>query len=174
MILGTRQEETLQAAWTQSVMEYRGRGTFLRPWSTILFVSDGPMVTRKEFSPSRADEKFTLEAVEKSAAAINPGTAPIGSTPNISRKWSSISSSRAFDPSWTPKDIRSRIRPFCERGGDHFGESQDLRGKWRMSRNFTSAEEVTYDETAAAKFLTQETGALCRKFFLRIERGEPR
>jgi glutamyl-tRNA synthetase len=101
-------------------------------------------------------EKFSLEAVGKSAAAINPGKLD----------WLNGQYIKSLDP----EELVRMMKPFIEAKG-YSGNDADLSRKAFFSlrervktlvemadvAEFYFSEKITYDEKAAQKFLTRET-----------------
>jgi len=162
MILGPDKKKLSKRHGAQSVMEYKGLGYVPEAVVNYIVRLGWSYGDQEEFTQAELIEKFTLEAVGKSAAAINPGKFD----------WLNSQYIKKMDLD----QLIESVRPFMEAQGypvkDHillrkavvtFRERVKTLVEMADVAKFYFCEEVTYDETAAAKFLTQETGALLQE-----------
>ena len=162
MILGPDKKKLSKRHGAQSVMEYKGLGYVPEAVVNYIVRLGWSYGDQEEFTQAELIEKFTLEAVGKSAAAINPGKFD----------WLNSQYIKKMDLD----QLIESVRPFMEAQGYPVKDPTLLRKAVVTLRErvktlvemadvakFYFCEEVTYDETAAAKFLTQETGALLQE-----------
>jgi glutamyl-tRNA synthetase len=162
MILGPDKKKLSKRHGSQSVMEYKGLGYVPEAVVNYIVRLGWSYGDQEEFTQEELIEKFTLEAVGKSAAAINPGKFD----------WLNSQYIKKMDLD----ELIERVRPFMEAKGYSVKDPTLLRKAVVTFRErvktlvemadvakFYFCEEVTYDETASAKFLTQETGALLQE-----------
>ena len=162
MILGPDKKKLSKRHGAQSVMEYQKMG--YRPQAVVNYLvrlgwSHGD---QEEFTIEELIEKFTLEAVGKSAAAINPGKLDWLNSQYIKR---------------TPLDeLAEQVKPFIEAKG--YAVKDDVRLRKVVASfqervktlvemadlsEFYFKEEIVYDEKAAEKFLTADSGDILKQ-----------
>ena len=156
MILGPDKKKLSKRHGAQSVMEYQKLGYLPQAVVNYLVRLGWSYGDQEEFTREELIEKFSLEAVGRSAAAINPGKLD----------WLNAQYIKRIDL----EDLVRRVRPFIEAKG-YANIDPDLLRKAVLSlrervktlvemadvSEFYFREEVPYDEKAAAKFLNQET-----------------
>jgi glutamyl-tRNA synthetase len=156
MILGPDKKKLSKRHGAQSVMEYQKLGYLPQAVVNYLVRLGWAHGDQEEFTREELIEKFSLEAVGRSAAAINPGKLD----------WLNAQYIKKMEL----EELAQRIRPFIETKG-YSNVNPDLLKKAVRSlkervktlvemadvSEFYFCEEITYDEKAAAKFLNQET-----------------
>ncbi len=156
MILGPDKKKLSKRHGAQSVMEYQQMGYLPQAVVNYLVRLGWSYGDQEEFTLKELIEKFTLEAVGKAAAAINPGKLDWLNSQYIKRM--------------EPDELAEKVLPFIEARGYRVA-SRDLLLKAVLSlrersktlvemaelSEFYFCDEVVYDESAAKKFLTEES-----------------
>ncbi len=156
MILGPDKKKLSKRHGAQSVMEYQKLGYLPQAVVNYLVRLGWSYGDQEEFTREELIEKFSLEAVGKSAAAINPGKLD----------WLNAQYIKKIEL----EELVGRVRPFIEAKG-YLNVNPDLLRKAIRSlrervktlvemadvSEFYFCEEITYDEKAAEKFLSEET-----------------
>jgi glutamyl-tRNA synthetase len=161
MILGPDKKKLSKRHGAQSVMEYKKMGYLPQAVVNYLVRLGWSYGDQEEFTQEELIEKFSLEAVGRSPAAINPGKLDWLNAQYIKRM--------ELD------ELVQMVRPFIESKGYVIDESEkqgmDLLRKVVLSlreraktlvemadlSEFYFSEEIEYDEKAAEKFLKKET-----------------
>jgi glutamyl-tRNA synthetase len=156
MILGPDKKKLSKRHGAQSVMEYQKLGYLPQAVVNYLVRLGWSYGDQEEFTPEELIEKFSLEAVGRSAAAINPGKLDWLNSQYIKRS--------ELD------ELVQRVRPFIEAKGYSNIDADLLRKAIRSLSErvktlvemadlseFYFCEEIAYDEKAAGKFLSKET-----------------
>ena len=156
MILGPDKKKLSKRHGAQSVMEYQKMGYLPQAVVNYLVRLGWSHGDQEEFSRDELIEKFSLEAVGKSAAAINPGKLDWLNSQYIKR---------------TPVDELAHLaRPFIEAKGYVMRDVPRLKKvvsslqervktlvEMADLSEFYFCEEIIYDEKAAEKFLTADS-----------------
>ncbi len=156
MILGPDKKKLSKRHGAQSVMEYQKMGYLPQAVVNYLVRLGWSYGDQEEFTLQELIEKFSLEAVGKAAAAINPGKLDWLNSQYIKRM--------------EPEELAQRVLPFIEAKGYRVTEL-DLLKKAVLSlreraktlvemaelAEFYFRGEVVYEERAAQKFLTRES-----------------
>jgi glutamyl-tRNA synthetase len=156
MILGPDKKKLSKRHGAQSVMEYQKMGYLPQAVVNYLVRLGWSHGDQEEFTAEELVEKFTLEAVGKSAAAINPGKLDWLNSQYIKR---------------TPLDELARlVKPFIEAKGysvkdvsrlkkvvASFQERVKTLVEMADLSEFYFCEEIVYDEKAAEKFLNKDS-----------------
>jgi glutamyl-tRNA synthetase len=156
MILGPDKKKLSKRHGAQSVMEYKKMGYLPQAVVNYLVRLGWSHGDQEEFTREELIEKFSLEAVGRSAAAINPGKLD----------WLNAQYIKKIEL----EELVQRVRPFIEAKG-YSNIDPDLLRKALLSlreraktlvemaglSEFYFCEEIAYDEKAAGKFLNQET-----------------
>lgn len=161
MILGPDKKKLSKRHGAQSVMEYKKMGYLPQAVVNYLVRLGWSYGDQEEFTQEELIEKFSLEAVGRSPAAINPGKLDWLNAQYIKRM--------ELD------ELVQMVRPFIESKGygidDPEKRGTDLLRKVVLSlreraktlvemadlSEFYFSEEIEYDEKAAEKFLKKET-----------------
>ena len=156
MILGPDKKKLSKRHGAQSVMEYQKLGYLPQAVVNYLVRLGWAYGDQEEFTRGELTERFSLEAVGRSAAAINPGKLD----------WLNAQYIKKIEL----EELVQRVRPFIETKGYSNVNPDLLRKAVRSLRErvktlvemadvseFYFCEEITYDEKAVAKFLNQET-----------------
>jgi glutamyl-tRNA synthetase len=155
MILGPDKKKLSKRHGAQSVMEYKKMGYLPQAVVNYLVRLGWSYGDQEEFTREELIEKFSLEAVGRSAAAINPGKLD----------WLNSQYIKKIEL----EELVQRVRPFIEAKG-YSNIAPDLLRKAILSlrervktlvemadlSEFYFCEEIVYDEKAAGKFLNQE------------------
>jgi glutamyl-tRNA synthetase len=155
MILGPDKKKLSKRHGAQSVMEYKKMGYLPQAVVNYLVRLGWSHGDQEEFSREELIEKFRLEAVGRSAAAINPGKLD----------WLNSEYIKKIELD----ELVERVRPFIEAKG-YQNRGPDLLRKAVLSlrervktlvemadlSEFYFREEIAYDEKAAEKFLSKE------------------
>jgi glutamyl-tRNA synthetase len=155
MILGPDKKKLSKRHGAQSVMEYKKMGYLPQAVVNYLVRLGWSYGDQEEFTREELIEKFSLEAVGRSAAAINPGKLD----------WLNSQYIKKIEL----EELVQRVRPFIEAKG-YSNIVPDLLRKAVLSlrervktlvemadlSEFYFCEEIVYDEKAAGKFLNQE------------------
>lgn len=155
MILGPDKKKLSKRHGAQSVMEYQKMGYLPQAVVNYLVRLGWSYGDQEEFSLKELIEKFTLEAVGKAAAAINPGKLD----------WLNSQYLKRMDP----EELADKVRPFLEARGYRVTDQAFLQKAARSLRErsktlvemaelseFYFREELIYEENGAKKFLTPE------------------
>ena len=158
MILGPDKKKLSKRHGAQSVLEYQKMGYVPQAVVNYLVRLGWAHGDQEEFTREELIEKFTLEAVGKSAAAINPGKLDWLNSQYIKRM--------ALD------ELTEAVRPFIEARGYPVKDPVLLKKAVRSLQErvktlveladvsgFYFCEEIVYDEKAAQKFLRGEATA---------------
>jgi len=156
MILGPDKKKLSKRHGAQSVMEYQKMGYLPQAVVNYLVRLGWSYGDQEEFTREELIEKFSLEAVGKSAAAINPGKLD----------WLNAQYIKRIELD----ELVQRAQPFIEAKGYLNIDPDRLRKALLSLRErvktlvemadlseFYFCEEITYDEKMAMKFLNQET-----------------
>jgi glutamyl-tRNA synthetase len=155
MILGPDKKKLSKRHGAQSVMEYKKMGYLPQAVVNYLVRLGWSYGDQEEFTREELMEKFSLEAVGKSAAAINPGKLD----------WLNAQYIKKIELD----ELVRRVWPFIEAKG-YSNRDPDLLKKAVLSlrervktlvemadlAEFYFREEIAYDEKAAEKFLSKE------------------
>jgi len=155
MILGPDKKKLSKRHGAQSVMEYKKMGYLPQAVVNYLVRLGWSYGDQEEFTREELIEKFSLEAVGRSAAAINPGKLD----------WLNSQYIKKIELD----ELVQRVRPFIEAKG-YLNIAPDLLRKAILSlrervktlvemadlSEFYFCKEIVYDEKAAGKFLNQE------------------
>lgn len=156
MILGPDKKKLSKRHGAQSVMEYQKMGYLPQAVVNYLVRLGWSYGDQEEFTLKELIEKFTLEAVGKAAAAINPGKLDWLNSQYIKKM--------------EPDELIQKVLPFIEAKG-HQVTDRDLLKKAILSlrersktlvemaelSEFYFCDEVVYEEEAAKKFLKSES-----------------
>jgi len=156
MILGPDKKKLSKRHGAQSVMEYKKLGYLPQAVVNYLVRLGWSYGDQEEFTREELIEKFSLEAVGRSAAAINPGKLD----------WLNAQHIKKIERD----ELVQRVQPFIEAKG-YSSIDPDLLRKAVLSlrervktlvemadlSEFYFCEEIAYDEKTAGKFLNQET-----------------
>lgn len=176
MILGQDKKKLSKRHGAQSVMEYQKMGYLPQAVVNYLVRLGWSYGDQEEFTLKELIEKFTLEAVGKAAAAINPGKLDWLNSQYIKRM--------------EPDELAEKVLPFIEVRGYRVTDrvllkkavlSLKERSKTLVEMaelsEFYFSEDIVYEESAARKFLTGESlpifeeviGSLSRETILKKE-----
>jgi glutamyl-tRNA synthetase len=155
MILGPDKKKLSKRHGAQSVMEYKKMGYLPQAVVNYLIRLGWSYGDQEEFARQELIEKFSLEAVGKSAAAINPGKLDWLNSQYIKRT--------------DLDELVKMFRPFIEAKGYPITDPNLLRKAVLSLREraktlvemaelseFYFCKEITYDQKAAEKFLKSE------------------
>jgi len=155
MILGPDKKKLSKRHGAQSVMEYKKMGYLPQAVVNYLVRLGWSHGDQEEFTREELIEKFSLEAVGRSAAAINPGKLD----------WLNAQYIKRIELD----ELVQRVRPFMEAKGYLITDLDRLRKAASSLRErvktlvemadlseFYFCEEIAYDEKAAGKFLNKE------------------
>jgi len=156
MILGPDKKKLSKRHGAQSVMEYKKMGYLPQAVVNYLVRLGWSYGDQEEFTQEELIEKFSLEAVGKSPAAINPGKLD----------WLNAQYIKKIELN----ELVQRVRPFIEAKG-YSNTNLDLLRKAVLSfrervktlvemadlGEFYFCKEIAYDEKAAEKFLRVES-----------------
>lgn len=156
MILGPDKKKLSKRHGAQSVMEYQKMGYLPQAVVNYLVRLGWSHGDQEEFTLKELIEKFTLEAVGKAAAAINPGKLDWLNSQYIKRM--------------ETDELAQKVLPFIEAKGHSVTDSDLLKRAVLSLRErsktlvemaelseFYFCEEIIYDEEAAQKFLKGES-----------------
>jgi glutamyl-tRNA synthetase len=162
MILGPDKKKLSKRHGAQSAMEYKKLGYLPQAVVNYLVRLGWSHGDQEEFAREELIEKFSLEAVGRSAAAINPGKLD----------WLNAQYIKKIELD----ELVQRVRPFIEGKGYSNIDPDLLRKAVRSLRErvktlvemadlseFYFCEEIAYDEKAAEKFLSQGTVPMFRQ-----------
>ena len=156
MILGPDKKKLSKRHGAQSVMEYQKMGYLSQAVVNYLVRLGWSYGDQEEFTLKELIEKFTLEAVGKAAAAINPGKLDWLNSQYIKRM--------------EPDELVKKVLPFMEAKGYSIGDFDLLRKVVLSLRErvktlvemaelsaFYFSDEIVYEEASAQKFLREES-----------------
>jgi glutamyl-tRNA synthetase len=156
MILGPDKKKLSKRHGAQSAMEYKKMGYLPQAVVNYLVRLGWSHGDQEEFTREELIEKFSLEAVGRSAAAINPGKL----------NWLNAQYIKKIELD----ELVQRVRPFIEAKGYSITDLDRLRKVASSLRErvktlvemadlseFYFSEEIAYDEKAAGKFLIRES-----------------
>ena len=156
MILGPDKKKLSKRHGAQSVMEYQKMGYLPQGVVNYLVRLGWSYGDQEEFTLKELIEKFTLEAVGKAAAAINPGKLNWLNSQYIKRM--------------ETDELTKKVLPFIEAKGYSVTDTDLLKRAVLSLRErsktlvemadlseFYFCEEIIYDEEAAQKFLKGES-----------------
>ncbi|MEW6377131.1 MAG: glutamate--tRNA ligase [Thermodesulfobacteriota bacterium] len=156
MILGPDKKKLSKRHGAQSVIEYQKMGYLPQAVVNYLVRLGWSYGDQEEFTREELIEKFSLEAVGKSAAAINPGKLD----------WLNAKYIKKIELD----ELVERVRPYIEARGYSITDIDFLRKAVLSFRErvktlvemaelseFYFCQEIAYDEKAAEKFLKAET-----------------
>ncbi len=156
MILGPEKKKLSKRHGAQSVMEYQKMGYLPQAVVNYLVRLGWSYGDQEEFTLKELIEKFTLEAVGKAAAAINPGKLDWLNSQYIKRM--------------ETDEMVQKVMPFIEAKGYSISDLDLLRKAVLSFRErsktlvemaelseFYFSEEIAYEEGAAQKFLKGES-----------------
>jgi len=159
MILGPDKKKLSKRHGAQSVMEYKKMGYLPQAVVNYLIRLGWSYGDQEEFTREELIEKFSLEAVGKSAAAINPGKLDWLNSQYIKRT--------------DLDELVKMFRPFIEAKGYPITDPDLLRKAVLSLREraktlvemaelseFYFCKEITYDQKAAEKFLDRDSVAV--------------
>jgi glutamyl-tRNA synthetase len=171
MILGPDKKKLSKRHGAQSVMEYKKMGYLPQAVVNYLVRLGWSYGDQEEFTREELIEKFSLEAVGKSAAAINPGKLD----------WLNAQYIRGIDLD----ELIQRVQPFIEAKGYSINDLNLLRKAVLSLRErvktlaemadlseFYFRGEIPYDEKAAEKFLKAETVPLFEQIIHALSKEE--
>jgi glutamyl-tRNA synthetase len=155
MILGPDKKKLSKRHGAQSVMEYQKMGYLPQAVVNYLVRLGWSYGDQEEFTREELIEKFSMEAVGRSAAAMNPGKLD----------WLNAQYIKKIELD----ELVQRVRPFIETKGysnldSHLLKKAVLSFRERVKTLVEMAEvsefyfcgEIAYDEKASVKFLNQE------------------
>jgi len=169
MILGPDKKKLSKRHGAQSVMEYKKMGYLPEAAVNYLVRLGWSYGDQEEFTREELIEKFTLEAVGRSAAAINPGKLD----------WLNSQYIKKIEID----ELARRVLPFIEAKGYSVTDLNLLR-KVVLSLHervktlvemadlaeFYFLEEIAYDEKAAEKFLSPESQSIFEQIIGRLSK----
>jgi glutamyl-tRNA synthetase len=171
MILGPDKKKLSKRHGAQSVKEYKKMGYLPQAVVNYLARLGWSYGNQEEFTQEELIEKFSLEAVGRSAAAINPGKLD----------WLNAQYIKKIELN----ELVERVRPFIEAEGYSINDLSLLRKAVLSLRErvktlvemahlseFYFREEITYDEKAAEKFLKAETVPLFEQIINDLSKEE--
>jgi len=169
MILGPDKKKLSKRHGAQSVMEYKKMGYLPEAVVNYLVRLGWSYGDQEEFTQEELIEKFSLEAVGKSAASINPGKLD----------WLNAQYIKKIEL----EDLVRRVLPFMEAKGYAVTDLNLLRKVVSSLRErvktlvemaglaeFYFCEEIAYDEKAAEKFLKPESVAIFEQIIDRLSK----
>jgi glutamyl-tRNA synthetase len=169
MILGPDKKKLSKRHGAQSVMEYKKMGYLPQAVANYLVRLGWSYGDQEEFTREELIERFSLEAVGRSAAAINPGKLDWLNSQYIKKM--------ELD------DLVQRVRPFMEAKGYPVTDLDLLRKVVLSLRErvktlvemtdlaaFYFCREIAYDEKAAEKFLATESVSVLDALIDRLSR----
>ncbi len=159
MILGPDKKKLSKRHGAQSVMEYQKMGYLPQAVVNYLVRLGWSYGDQEEFTLQELIEKFSLEAVGKAAAAINP----------TKLDWLNAQ----YIKKMAPEELAEKVFPFLEARGYRVTELEILKKVVLSLRErvktlveladlagFYLREEIVYDEKAVRKFFTPESATL--------------
>jgi glutamyl-tRNA synthetase len=169
MILGPDKKKLSKRHGAQSVMEYQRMGYLPQAVVNYLVRLGWSYGDQEEFTLKELIEKFTLEAVGKAAAAINPGKLDWLNSQYIKRM--------------EPDELAGKVLPFIEAKGysisDHdllkkavlsFRERSKTLVEMAELSEFYFCDEIVYEEEAAKKFLKGESWSIFEEIIASLSR----
>ncbi len=169
MILGPDKKKLSKRHGAQSVMEYKKMGYLPQAVVNYLVRLGWSYGDQEEFTREELIEKFSLEAVGRSAAAINPGKFD----------WLNAQYIKKIELD----ELVQRVRPFFEEKGYSITDLHLLRKAVLSLRErvktlvemadlaaFYFCREIAYDEKAAEKFLRSESVPILEEIINRLSK----
>jgi glutamyl-tRNA synthetase len=169
MILGPDKKKLSKRHGAQSVMEYKKMGYLPQAVVNYLVRLGWSYGDQEEFTREELIEKFSLEAVGRSAAAINPGKLD----------WLNAQYIKKIELD----ELVQRVRPFIEAKGYLITDLNLLRKAVLSLRErvktlvemadlaeFYFCREIAYDEKAAEKFLREESVPILEEIIDRLSK----
>ena len=170
MILGPDKKKLSKRHGAQSVMEYKKLGYLPQAVVNYLVRLGWSHGDQEEFAREELIEKFDLEAVGRSAAAMNPGKLD----------WLNAQYIKKIELD----DLIQKVRPFMEAKGYSITDPNLLtkavlslreRAKTLVEMadlaEFYFCQKIAYDEKAAEKFLTPEAVPILEQIINRLSEG---
>jgi glutamyl-tRNA synthetase len=167
MILGPDKKKLSKRHGAQSVMEYKKMGYLPQAVVNYLVRLGWSHGDQEEFTREELIDKFDLDAVGKSAAAMNPGKLDWLNAQYIKRT--------------EPDDLVQRVRPFMEAKGYSitdlnlltkavFSLRERVKTLAEMAdlSEFYFCQKIAYDEKAAEKFLRAESAPILEQIIDRL------
>jgi glutamyl-tRNA synthetase len=167
MILGPDKKKLSKRHGAQSVMEYKKMGYLPQAVVNYLVRLGWSHGDQEEFTREELIDKFDLDAVGKSAAAMNPGKLDWLNAQYIKRT--------------EPDDLVQRVRPFMEAKGYSITDPNlltkavlSLRERVKTLAEmadlaeFYFCQKIAYDEKAAEKFLRAESAPILEQIIDRL------
>jgi glutamyl-tRNA synthetase len=155
MILGPDKKKLSKRHGAQSVMEYQKMGYLPQAVVNYLVRLGWSHGDQEEFTKQELIEKFTLKAVGKSAAAINPGKLDWLNSEYI-KKTSVEQLARLARPFIEAKGYTIRDEALLRKVVSSLQERVKTLAEIAEVSGFYFCNEVVYDEKAAGKFLTAD------------------
>ena len=170
MILGPDKKKLSKRHGAQSVMEYKKMGYLPQAVVNYLVRLGWSHGDQEEFTREELIEKFDLEAVGRSAAAMNPGKLD----------WLNAQYIKKIELD----DLVQRVRPFMEAKGYSIADPNlltkavlSLRERVKTLAEmadlaeFYFCQKIAYDEKAAEKFLKEESVPILEQIIDRLSEG---
>jgi glutamyl-tRNA synthetase len=171
MILGPDKKKLSKRHGAQSVMEYQKMGYLPQAVVNYLVRLGWSYGDQEEFTLKELIEKFTLEAVGKAAAAINPGKLDWLNSQYIKRM--------------ETEELAQKVLPFIETKGYSVKDPHLLKRAVLSLRErsktlvemaelseFYFCEEIAYEEEAAKKFLKGESMVIFEEVIASLSKEE--
>jgi glutamyl-tRNA synthetase len=171
MILGPDKKKLSKRHGAQSVMEYKKMGYLPEAVVNYLVRLGWSYGDQEEFTKGELIEKFSLDAVGKSAAAINPGKLDWLNSQYIKKA--------------SVDDLAQQVLPFIEAKGYAIRDFNRLRKVVLSLRErvktlvemadlseFYFSREIIYDEGAAKKFLREETVSMFEQIIHALQKED--
>lgn len=156
MILGQDKKKLSKRHGAQSVMEYQKMGYLPQAVVNYLVRLGWSYGDQEEFGLKELIEKFTLEAVGKAAAAINPGKLDWLNSQYIKRMELDELAEKVL-PFIEVRGYRVTDRVLLKKAVLSLKERSKTLVEMAELSEFYFCEEIVYDESAAKKFLTGES-----------------
>jgi glutamyl-tRNA synthetase len=169
MILGPDKKKLSKRHGAQSVLEYMKMGYLPQAVVNYLVRLGWSFGDQEEFTQEELIKNFSLEAVGKSAGAINPGKLD----------WLNAQYIKKIEL----EELVQRVRPFIEAKGYSISDPGLLRKAIVSFRErvktlaemadlseFYFCQEITYDEKAAGKFLKTDTAEILEQIIASLSK----
>jgi len=169
MILGPDKKKLSKRHGAQSALEYMKMGYLPQAVVNYLVRLGWSYGDEEEFTLKELIEKFSLEAVGKSAAAINPGKLD----------WLNAQYIKKIELN----ELVQRVRPFIEAKGYSITHSEILKKAVVSLRErvktlaemadlseFYFCKEIAYDEKAAGKFLKEDAKEMLKQIVVSLSK----
>jgi len=156
MILGPDKKKLSKRHGAQSVMEYQKMGYLPEAVVNYLVRLGWSYGDQEEFTREELIEKFSLEAVGRSAAAMNPGKLDWLNGQYI-KKAELDELTRMVKPFIEAKGFSANDISLLKKAVLSFKERVKTLVEMADGSEFYFCERITYDDKAAAKFLNEET-----------------